>query len=82
MGIQEDIKPRMRWWGWGVDGHDKPIKPGATEILKSVCGMEDVHTPPVKLEDVKVNPSKLDADDIAALKAIVGDEFFLSLIHI
>lgn len=76
MGIQEDIKPRMRWWGWGVDGHDKPIKPGATEILKSVCGMEDVHTPPVKLEDVKVNPSKLDADDIAALKAIVGDEFF------
>ena len=36
MGIQEDIKPRMRWGGGGVDGHDKPIKPGATEILKSV----------------------------------------------
>ena len=77
MGIQEDIKPRMRWWGWGVDGFDKPIKPAAVKILTDVCGMDiDANTPPPNVEDVKINPSALDADDIAALKEAVGDEFF------
>lgn len=76
MSIQDDIKPRMRWWGWGVDGHDKPIKPGATEILKDVCGMEDVHVPPVDLADVTIPPSELEDSDIAALTNIVGEEFF------
>ncbi|MFY9189881.1 MAG: FAD-binding oxidoreductase [Lawsonella sp.] len=77
MGIQEDIKPRMRWWGWGVDGFDKPIKPAAVKILTDVCGMDiDANTLPPNVEDVKINPSALDADDIAALKEAVGDEFF------
>lgn len=77
MGIQEDIKPRMRWWGWGVDGHDKPLKPAAIDILTNVCGMDkDANTPPPNVDDVEVNPSELDEDDIAALKAAVGAEFF------
>lgn len=77
MGIQEDIKPRMRWWGWGVDGNDKPIKPAAVKILTEYCGMDkDANTPPPNIDDVKVNPSALDADDIAALKEVVGAEFF------
>lgn len=77
MGIQEDIKPRMRWWGWGVDGHDKPIKPAAVDILTDVCGMnKDANTPPPNVDDIKVNPSALNAEDIAALKEVVGEEFF------
>ena len=33
-----DTQPRMRWWGWGEDGHDGPVKPGAKVILSKHCG--------------------------------------------
>ena len=29
----DTIEPRMRWWGWGEDGHDGPVKPGAKKML-------------------------------------------------
>ena len=32
------LHPRMRWWGWGEDGHDAPLAPGAPALLGAELG--------------------------------------------
>lgn len=72
----DNTQPRMRWWGWGEDGHDGPVKPGAKKMLTEVCGWpKGVHRPPVDLETVDLPESTLPADARTRLEAVLGNEY-------
>ena len=76
MTRMDDTTPRMRWWGWGEDGHDGPVKPGAREILTDVCGWpEGVDNPPVALEDVHLPEQVLPATARTRFEGVVGAEY-------
>ena len=32
--MTDPLVPRMRWWGWGVDGHDASLPRAATALLR------------------------------------------------
>lgn len=69
----DNTQPRMRWWGWGEDGHDGPVKPGAQAILTEVCGWPDgVDNPPVGLEDVRLPGAELPAAVRGRFESVVG----------
>lgn len=64
--------PRMRWWGWGVDGNDLPISPGAEHMLREELGVSDQASPPPQMDDLALPEAKL-ADSVRdALVQIVG----------
>jgi alkyldihydroxyacetonephosphate synthase len=66
--------PRMRWWGWGVDGHDAPLPAAAVALLREELGVEPAHRAPVSLEAVEIAEPALPAGARAQLAAIVGVE--------
>ena len=67
------IPYRMRWWGWGVDGNDKPITTASEKLLQREIGMSlDANNPPRNIADVTIPNSRLSAEDIEALGAVVG----------
>jgi len=67
--------PRMRWWGWGVDGHDAPLPPAAEALLRSELGAGDApRADPVALEEVVLPAPDLAGGARAALAAAVGPE--------
>lgn len=69
------IPYRMRWWGWGVDGNDKPITAASEKLLQREIGMSlEANNPPRELSDVEIPDSRLSTEDIAALGKVVGDE--------
>lgn len=71
-----DTQPRMRWWGWGEDGHDGPVKPGAKVILSKHCGWPaGVDRPLVALEEVSLPESRLTDEMRARLAETVGEDF-------
>lgn len=71
----DNTRPRMRWWGWGEDGHDGPVKPGARAMLSDVCGWpEGVENPPGELDDVRLPASILPAESRTRLEVVVGAE--------
>ena len=71
-----DTQPRMRWWGWGEDGHDGPVKPGAKVILSKHCGWPaGVDRPHVALEEVSLPQSRLTDELRARLAETVGEDF-------
>ncbi|AKU18954.1 alkyldihydroxyacetonephosphate synthase [Luteipulveratus mongoliensis] len=66
----------MRWWGWGEDGHDGPVKPGARAMLTDVCGWpEGVDNPPVALEDVHLPEADLPDAARARFVELLGEEY-------
>ena len=71
-----DTQSRMRWWGWGEDGHDGPVKPGAKVILSKHCGWPaGVDRPHVGLEEVSLPQSRLTDELRARLAETVGEDF-------
>jgi hypothetical protein len=32
--MTDPLTPRMRWWGWGVDGHDAALPRSAATLLR------------------------------------------------
>ncbi len=67
--------PRMRWWGWGEDGHDAPLPPGAQALLAAELGpLPARRRDPVALEDVRLWESALPAPAHARLVVAVGPE--------
>lgn len=69
------IPYRMRWWGWGVDGNDKPITAESEKLLQREIGMSlEANNPPRDIAEVTIPDSRLADDDIAALSAVVGEE--------
>jgi len=67
--------PHMRWWGWGVDGHDAPLSPGALALLAERIGpLPSDRREPVALEDVRLPDPALPAVARERLVAAVGAE--------
>jgi len=65
--------PRMRWWGWGEDGHDAPLSAGAQALLAQRIGpLPRVRCVPVALEDVRLPQPTLPAAARERLTAVVG----------
>lgn len=76
MSTQDNTQPRMRWWGWGTDGHDGPVKPGAKAMLTDICGWPGgVHRPPVALDAVQLPIADLPADTQARFEELLGAEY-------
>jgi alkyldihydroxyacetonephosphate synthase len=52
----QDLTPRMRWWGWGVDGHDPELSPGLISLLRDELriGGPGADWQPVALEEVEL----------------------------
>jgi alkyldihydroxyacetonephosphate synthase len=66
--------PRMRWWGWGEDGHDAPLSAGAHDLLEGQLGALPARRDPVALEAVSLPEPALPAPARERLVAIVGAE--------
>lgn len=72
----DNTQPRMRWWGWGEDGHDGPVKPGAREMLTETCGWpKGVNRPPVQLDSVSLPEADLPDDLCVRFEQLLGAEF-------
>ncbi|MCW2954862.1 MAG: Alkylglycerone-phosphate synthase, partial [Conexibacter sp.] len=50
----------MRWWGWGEDGHDRALAPGAAAMLAGELGvLPTARREPVALADVRLPATAL-----------------------
>jgi alkyldihydroxyacetonephosphate synthase len=72
--VPEPAPPRMRWWGWGQDGHGAGLPEHAREFLAEDVGVTPTPRPPVPLEQVRLEPSALPAPARARLAALLGAE--------
>jgi alkyldihydroxyacetonephosphate synthase len=67
--------PRMRWWGWGEDGHEAPLPAAARRMLEAQLGaLPARRREPVALADVRLPNPALPAAARERLAAIVGAE--------
>ncbi len=67
--------PRMRWWGWGEDGHDAPLSSSAQALLAGEIGaLPDGRRDPVALADVRLPEPTLSTLARERLVAAVGEE--------
>jgi alkyldihydroxyacetonephosphate synthase len=64
----------MRWWGWGEDAHAGALPAHARAFLDEHVGTAGAPRAPVPLEQVRLEPSALSAEDRAALAAVAGAE--------
>ena len=63
----------MRWWGWGVDGHDGPLPPPAVALLRDELGVDPAtDLRPVALADVELADPALPPATRALLEDAVG----------
>jgi alkyldihydroxyacetonephosphate synthase len=70
--MTDPLVPRMRWWGWGADGHDAPLPRAATTLLREELGVGGARAAPVALDRVELAAPQLDAELRARLAAAVG----------
>lgn len=69
----DNTQPRMRWWGWGEDGHDDPVKSGAKRMLSEVCGWPaGVENPPVDLDSVRLPEPRLRHEAFVRITELLG----------
>ncbi|HEV2076170.1 MAG TPA: hypothetical protein VGR10_08005, partial [Thermoleophilaceae bacterium] len=73
--MSEPTEPRMRWWGWGVDGHDRPLPPAAEAMLRREIGMGGSRHPPVTLEEVRLPESGLPGGARRRIEDLVGQRY-------
>ena len=67
-------EPRMRWWGWGEDGHDEPLSATAQAMLGGELGaLPPGRRDPVALEDVRLAEPVLPPTLRGRLVAAVGE---------
>ena len=66
--------PRMRWWGWGIDGDATELPDKARDMLRQAFSLDGDTRPPVALDDVRVPDAALPADVRSAITAVVGEE--------
>ena len=38
--MSDPATPRMRWWGWGTDGHDPAVPDGLDALLRAELGVD------------------------------------------
>jgi alkyldihydroxyacetonephosphate synthase len=69
------LLPPMKWNAWGDPAEAKPLSDGIRTLLKQALGVDDVTTPELEPDEVKLRPSALSDTDRAALAAIVGIDY-------
>lgn len=62
----------MRWWGWGSPSAPPALPGHALGFLREEIGIAARPRPPVALEHVRLQASRLSAETLAALTGIVG----------
>jgi alkyldihydroxyacetonephosphate synthase len=72
--MTDPLAPRMRWWGWGVDGHDAPLPKAAAALLRDELGAGGERVLPPALERVELPAPALAAPARAGLAEAVGAE--------
>jgi alkyldihydroxyacetonephosphate synthase len=72
--MTDPLAPRMRWWGWGVDGHDAPLPAAAAALLRDELGAGGARVTPVALAHVELAEPALAPTARAQLAAAVGGE--------
>jgi alkyldihydroxyacetonephosphate synthase len=65
-------EPRMRWWGWGVDGHDEPLPKAAVALLRDELGAAGPVQRPVALDAVELAQPALPKQARERIAALVG----------
>lgn len=65
-------RPEMRWNGWGDPSRAKDLPLAVRGLLPLLLGRVRRPPQPPALEDVRIRPSRLTADDVAALEDSVG----------
>ncbi len=74
-----DVK-HQKWWGWGADGvpeFNYANKPAFAPFVKENLGLDLANAPvvgPPSLDELNVPESRASEDDLAGLRAIVGEE--------
>jgi alkyldihydroxyacetonephosphate synthase len=69
------LLPPMKWNAWGDPAAAKPLSDGIRTLLKQAIGVDDVTTPELAPDEVKLRPSALPDADRGALAAIVGTDY-------
>ena len=72
--MTDPLAPRMRWWGWGVDGQDAPLPKAALALLGSELRANGAPAAPPVLERIALSEPALTARARAKLVAAVGAE--------
>jgi alkyldihydroxyacetonephosphate synthase len=68
----------MRWWGWGVDGHQVSLPEPALALMRDELGADlSARHEPVALEEVRLPEPRLPAAARTQLEAAVGAEHVL-----
>ncbi|MBW3609618.1 MAG: FAD-dependent oxidoreductase, partial [Actinobacteria bacterium] len=80
--MTDPLAPRMRWWGWGVDGHDSPLPRSAGVLLRDELGVGGARAAPVALERVALPEPALGAAARAQLAAAAGGAGFVRDDHL
>ena len=70
--MTDPLAPRMRWWGWGVDGHDAPLPRTAATLLRAELGVGGARAAPVALDQVGLPQPGLDETTRKHLAAAAG----------
>ncbi|GAA3024409.1 FAD-binding oxidoreductase [Gordonia defluvii] len=68
--------PPMRWDAWGDPELAAPLSEGTSTLIRGMLGVTGETTlPTIDPATVIVPPSRLSGEDLAALRAIVGDDW-------
>src|SRR5262245_1386792 len=62
----------MRWWGWGDPAQPPLLTPSALRFLADTVGVAARPRAPVALGEVRLPPTTLSEEALAALRALVG----------
>ena len=72
---QTALLPPMKWNAWGDPAEAKPLSDGIRALLKQALGVDDVTTPELEPDEVKLRPSSLSDADRDGLAEIVGADY-------
>lgn len=65
--------PEMRWWGWGDPARPPGLPQHALRFLGETVGVAERPLPPVALDAVRLEPSRLAASALAELRDLLGE---------
>ncbi len=72
-----DPQRQMRWWGWGESRHAHELPEHALVFLRETIGVAERPRPPVALEQVRLEPTRLTEAVRGELQSICGAEHVL-----
>jgi len=72
--MTDPLAARMRWWGWGVEGHDAPLPRAAAALLRDELGAGGARADPPALDRVDLAAAALASSARARLVEAVGAE--------